>query len=99
MEALLFALLDEFVSSASEFAAKLAAVRGSDEVELEDVKYYVEKVLGLHVPGFYQAGSGGGSDNAGPPLARLQGGGGSRARLIAQMKRKAHVLQPEPSDQ
>ncbi|GBG25960.1 Transcription initiation factor TFIID subunit 12 [Hondaea fermentalgiana] len=82
-----------FVQEAAEQGIKLARHRGSSELQLEDLRMFVEGRLGLHVPGFGSTLTGGVPasqfDNQrrnGPDYVP----DAHTARL--EVKRKAHVL-------
>lgn len=94
VEEVLLELSTKFVESAARFGCKLAQHRGSKHLELDDLRLYVETMLGVHVPGY-------GSTLTGALPATfyadaVQSGKPGRvseehaARL--KLKRKAHVV-------
>jgi len=52
VEEILLQLSLRFVQSTTEFASKLAIHRGSNKLNVADLRLYVEKVLGMKIPGF-----------------------------------------------
>lgn len=52
VEEILVRLSLRFLERTTNAACQLAAHRGSNEVELSDLRLYVEKTLGIQVPGF-----------------------------------------------
>ncbi|KZO92611.1 hypothetical protein CALVIDRAFT_601421 [Calocera viscosa TUFC12733] len=51
-EELLLDAVFDFVSRTSEFGSRLARHRGSDTLQVKDVQLYLERHLGIRVPGF-----------------------------------------------
>eukprot|EP00514_Thraustochytrium_sp_LLF1b_P000817 CAMPEP_0184517228 /NCGR_PEP_ID=MMETSP0198_2-20121128/5446_1 /TAXON_ID=1112570 /ORGANISM="Thraustochytrium sp., Strain LLF1b" /LENGTH=144 /DNA_ID=CAMNT_0026907593 /DNA_START=147 /DNA_END=581 /DNA_ORIENTATION=- len=58
VEEVLIELSTKFVEQAAKYATRLAQHRGSNKLELPDLRMYVETVLGVHVPGFGSSANG-----------------------------------------
>eukprot|EP00511_Aplanochytrium_stocchinoi_P005236 CAMPEP_0204832300 /NCGR_PEP_ID=MMETSP1346-20131115/13122_1 /ASSEMBLY_ACC=CAM_ASM_000771 /TAXON_ID=215587 /ORGANISM="Aplanochytrium stocchinoi, Strain GSBS06" /LENGTH=224 /DNA_ID=CAMNT_0051964001 /DNA_START=443 /DNA_END=1117 /DNA_ORIENTATION=+ len=97
VEEILLQLSLRFVQSTTEFASHLATHRGSDELNVADLRLYVEKILGMKIPGFGSTPCGRGSASA-YTYAKATGRPGEvpdahqkRLNLIKQTSKKSNT--------
>uniref|UniRef100_A0A7S2RUT8 Transcription initiation factor TFIID subunit 12 domain-containing protein n=1 Tax=Mucochytrium quahogii TaxID=96639 RepID=A0A7S2RUT8_9STRA len=95
VEEVLLELSTKFVEGAAEYGCKLAAHRGSNSLQLDDLKLYMEGVLGIHVPGFGSTNTSSASDFSNSVGKGVSGRMTEDHTARLRLKRKAHVIMQE----